>query len=334
MPVTDSDLKFTHRAYRRPLQRPLVTARMHWNVREGILVRLQDARGRTGFGEIAPLAEFGTETIDEARKLCGSIPEATSTDALNELLLSAPPACAFGIWSALEELRTPEQSLPPVPSAALLPLRDDSVSLIRDERSRGCDTFKIKLGTMEARLEKPILEAVLQTLHPGERLRLDPNQSWDLATLEDWMQVVRNHPQHVEFIEEPLRPGLLSPKELVRLASDLPIPLALDESLATAGPLLWINLGWPGFWVVKPSLMGVPHWLAPLSGMAGRVVMSSAFETLIGMDALVRLTSGFPGTSHGLGTDGNFNDGFGPSREGNRIRPATLKEKETLWKSF
>jgi len=38
-----------------------------------ILVRLEDPAGRAGYGEIAPLPWFGTETLAEAQEICGKL---------------------------------------------------------------------------------------------------------------------------------------------------------------------------------------------------------------------------------------------------------------------
>ena len=58
--------RFSHRAYRLPLRQPLRTAHGLWAEREGLIVRVEDESGRVGFGEIAPIEWFGTETLAEA----------------------------------------------------------------------------------------------------------------------------------------------------------------------------------------------------------------------------------------------------------------------------
>ena len=54
------------RRYRLPFRAPLHTAHGLWTERTGIIVRLSDPEGRSGFGEIAPLTDFGTETLVQA----------------------------------------------------------------------------------------------------------------------------------------------------------------------------------------------------------------------------------------------------------------------------
>ena len=69
-------------------------------------------------------------------------------------------------------------------------------------------------------------------------------------------------------------------------------PIALDESLT--GPAAidrWLDAGWPGRFVIKPSVLGDPE--APLSRLekvaADRVVFSSALETAVGARAALRI---------------------------------------------
>ena len=56
----------SHRRYRLPFLRTVRTAHGPWTAREGLLVRLEDGAGRVGYGEVAPMPEFGTETLAEA----------------------------------------------------------------------------------------------------------------------------------------------------------------------------------------------------------------------------------------------------------------------------
>jgi len=57
---------FAYRRYALPFRVPVRTAHGSWAVREGLIVRVTDATGAVGYGEIAPVPRFGTETVDEA----------------------------------------------------------------------------------------------------------------------------------------------------------------------------------------------------------------------------------------------------------------------------
>jgi O-succinylbenzoate synthase len=76
------------------------------------------------------------------------------------------------------------------------------------------------------------------------------------------------------------------------LAGDCPVPLALEESVANSRDVTrWLAAGWPGLFVLKPSLLGdVAGTLGRLraagcDAQSGRVVFSSALETAVGARA-------------------------------------------------
>ena len=67
-----------------PLARPLATAHGPIERRNALVVALEDEAGRIGWGEAAPLPEFGTETFEACRKrlvarLDGAAPDADLT---------------------------------------------------------------------------------------------------------------------------------------------------------------------------------------------------------------------------------------------------------------
>jgi o-succinylbenzoate synthase len=62
------------RLYRRPFFRPLVTGHGSWTVREGIILQLRDEFDRSYWSEIAPLPQFGSETLAAAWEFCNALP--------------------------------------------------------------------------------------------------------------------------------------------------------------------------------------------------------------------------------------------------------------------
>jgi O-succinylbenzoate synthase len=93
--------QYDFRPYRRPFKRPLSTSHGTWNVREGIILRLSDETGRVGWGEIAPISWFGSETLEQALEFCQQLPpQITATDIFS--IPAELPACQFGFQSAWE----------------------------------------------------------------------------------------------------------------------------------------------------------------------------------------------------------------------------------------
>ena len=73
-------------------------------MREGIILRLVDEAGNVGWGEIAPIPWFGSETIEQALEFCYQQPSKLS----QMLIFSIPdmlPSCQFAFESAWEGMR-------------------------------------------------------------------------------------------------------------------------------------------------------------------------------------------------------------------------------------
>jgi O-succinylbenzoate synthase len=150
--------------------------------------------------------------------------------------------------------------------------------------------FKWKVGVGDLADELALLEDVCGELPSGAKLRLDANGAWDRRRAERWLERCADRP--VEFVEQPCfadaAQGATQQRKtddiLCGLASDYPTPIALDESLVGERDLeRWIGAGWPGIFVVKPSLLGdLSAALQQLEKAMARVVFSSALETAIG----------------------------------------------------
>lgn len=301
------------RRYTRPFARPLKAAWGTWSVRKGSIVRIEDPQsGRAGFGEVAPLPA-------EAR---GSADKGHSAE---------DPAMSFALWSARERL-TGDDTAEEARTAALLPLNGNTPEDIARLREAGFRCFKLKLGVVDPGKEWNFLKETATRLRENERLRLDPNRAWDSGDWQFWQPRLNGLSRSIEFIEEPFNPEAVSGNQLRTLADRSPLPFALDESLQARGIENWLQLGWPGYWVVKPSVMGNPeNWINALGSHVDRVVLSSVFETGIGLSALVRLASRFPGNDHGLGTQAAFTDDMGTRQEGATLGTLTHAEEEALW---
>ena len=287
--------------------------------------------GRTGIGEVAPLENFGTESVKEAEAYLASLEANPEHQDFESIVEKAPPACAFGVWAAMDEAGPAKV---PVRTATLMNLETMDASTLQAARESGYTSFKVKLGLREPAQEWSRLLAAAGHLKDGEKLRLDPNRAWDLETWEIWAQPLQELGNIVDFIEEPFQPGLLDARTLVNLATGSPVPLALDESLSTDGIAKWRDLNWPGFWIVKPSLCGVPTWMDTLQRFQEKVIISSAFETAVGLNHLMRIAQCYPENAHGLGTGSFFKDTFGTPSSGGQLRPLNSSQLNAIWTSL
>jgi len=291
------NFQLAFRRYRLPLRAALRTAHGLLTEREGVLVRLTDENGVAGYGEAAVLPWFGTESAGEAAAACARLGErVAATD------LAAVPArlrcLRFALRAAAERKHAPPaQSSLPV--AALLPAGRAALARIPPLAEAGFRVFKWKVGVSDPADELGLLDDVCAALPSGAKLRLDANGAWSRRPAERWLVQCAERP--VEFIEQPVAAG--ADDLLLGLANDYPTPVALDESLGgEADVARWLDRGWPGMWIVKPSLLGAAdETLAQLTAAKAKVVFSSALETAVGAQAALRWAFRWPGEKRALG---------------------------------
>lgn len=290
---------FQFRRYCLPLRAPLRTAHGLWREREGLIVRLEDEAGRAGYGEIAPIPWFGTETLAEAEEICRKF-----GDKVEAALLTEVPERFGCVRFALAQARETPAKVERVlrarlPVAALLPAGRDALPLLPAKLDAGFLAFKWKVGVGAVDNELGLLDDLLAHLPGHARLRLDANGGWTRQQAERWLARCADRP--VEFVEQPVAPA--DEDALLGLAGDYPVKLALDESVVRlADARRWQSLGWPGVFVVKPALAGPLAELAEwILATKADVVLSSAIETAPSRAAILRAALSQPLTTRALG---------------------------------
>lgn len=289
-------LRLAYRPYHLPFRLPVRTGHGVWAEREGVIVRLTDEAGVTGYGEAAPIPWFGTETTEEILEALGALGE-----WVTEEQLAAVPAGLGCLRFALSEARASSRPTADglaefLPVAALLPAGKAALAVIEPKAELGFRTFKWKVGVGDIGDELSLLDDVIAALPDGSKLRLDANGAWDARQAARWLERAADCP--VEFIEQPCfasaRQGVVFQRKsedvLRGLAEDYPTPIALDESLVGANDVeRWLAEEWRGVFVVKPALLGDPApVLARLAAEKADVVFSSALETAAGARAALR----------------------------------------------
>jgi O-succinylbenzoate synthase len=328
------DYTFQFKRYRLPLRPPLRTAHGWWAEREGIIVRLEDEQGQTGFGEIAPIPWLGTETMAEAEEICRKFGAKVSDEVL-EAVPESHGCVRFSLWQALrlgsgqaretpgkverglrtrsgesaDEKTRPEAAFHHrLPVAALLPAGRDALTVLPVKLEAGFLAFKWKVGVGAVDDELGVLDDLLAKLPAHATLRLDANGAWNRRDAGRWL--VRCAERPIEFVEQPVDPA--DEDALLGLARDHPVKLALDESVVRlAAARRWQALGWPGVFVLKPALAGpldeVMKWILATKA---DVVFSSAIETVLGRSAILHAVLAQPLSTRalGFGTGGIFGD--------------------------
>jgi len=321
-----------------------VTAAGTWEERAGAWVRLTAPDGRTGYGEVAPLPGWGAEDAEAGWSWLAAA-EAAGPMAHDRSVPAGWGAMAFGLGQARAELAPGGVTgavgvmlHTRVPVAALLPAGEQAEAVMRAAVAADFRTFKWKIGVESPAVEWARLERLLALLPPGGRLRLDANGGLTPLLAVGWLERAEAAAGRIEYLEEPLPGRAAAWPVLRRLGEDYRTPLALDESVVGLEALdAAMAAGWRGLLVVKPALAGDPWAVAErLRRWAGRVVVSSAFETAVGWSAVTALAALVAGDrAAGLGTTEFWaeGDGLGPPGPGGPWRRVELAEPARLWEA-
>jgi len=293
------DCKLSFQRYRRAFTPPLRTAHGEWSVREGFIVRVEQGSA-VGYGEVAPIPEFGTETLEVADTYLKNL-TADRLQPKNSGELAELPCCAFGISAAIEDLQGRSIPMRDYPVAALLPAGRAALDRVKVGIEQGYETFKWKIGVDPFAEEQRILEDLLKRLPANVRLRLDANGGLSVEIMERWLMQLKHHSEQIDYLEQPLPVGQES--LMADYAETFKVPVALDESLNGLGSSRWLEAGaWSGPLVIKPALMGDREELIErLRPVAGQVVLSSVFETAVGLENTLSLADELPGLKRAIG---------------------------------
>jgi o-succinylbenzoate synthase len=248
---------------------PAGSARHTWREREGLLLRVEDTAGRSGFGEASPLPGYSPDTLDACERALADVDPASlgAPDALGERLRDLP-AARHALETALWDLAARRAGQPiwallareagPAAAPSLLPLAvvlDDPALDIERARSAaagGVRTLKLKLGRTPFADELEAARALRRELGRAIELRFDVNGAWSLAD-------ARSHLRELASVRPELVEESVPLADLVELV-DPGVPLALDESLqhtASASALDAVVARCPiAALVLKPMTLG------------------------------------------------------------------------------
>ncbi|WP_434516016.1 enolase C-terminal domain-like protein [Dechloromonas sp. ARDL1] len=274
--------------YALPLKRSWRTSKGEIVQRRGRLLRLRSGDGRYGWGDSAPLPEFGI--VDAAA-------DAFAEESAHLDLVAKRAGRPLHQWLSGD---TPVTEL--AVNSNLGCLSDDTPSLLERAAVQGFSVVKLKVGVSPVAEEIARLRQLASSSAQQISWRLDANGAWSLAEAKAFVSGCINLP--IEGLEEPLatpdRPALGS------LQSMAPWPIALDES---------IQLIDDGFFrhpfvrrlVIKPARHGgllSSIELALRARSAGiETTVTSGLESACGLAACAQLAAAVaPESVHGLTT--------------------------------
>lgn len=300
--------------YALPFKDPYLTARGELRRREMVLLRVRDEDGVLGLGEAVPLSLRGGATLAEVVRELEGFAETQEAEGL-----SAPARCAVATaWMDLLGRRAGSggADYETVPCNATLVAGAPADVAADAERwaQDGFTTFKLKLGAETAKkyLEGAFLRsrgggdleqvrAVREALGPEARIRVDANEAWDLETAKRTLAELEQ--LGIELAEQPVA-GL---EAMAELAAATSIPLAADESVATAEEAeRAVALGACAYTGIKLSKVGGPEAALAIAGALPAYV-TSALDGPVGIAAAAQVAQTVDGElAHGLATQRLF----------------------------
>ena len=198
--------------------------------------------GEEGIGECVPLPAYSHETAETvwaalravAPRLVG-VGCGTALRVLEEGRERQPFATA-PLMTAIETALDPgvAEEERRVPLLATVTGRDSPAALDEVERllADGYTTLKVKVG-WDPDGDAGWVRRVAERVAGRAVLRLDANQAYSFD--DAWRFVTQVDPDHVEVFEQPFEPDAWEATS--RLAARSPLPLMLDESIATRADL-------------------------------------------------------------------------------------------------
>ncbi|WP_249977872.1 o-succinylbenzoate synthase [Vreelandella olivaria] len=279
--------------YSLPLRQPLSFKGHRLTHRRGLLVSIN-----AQWGEIAPLPGFSLETLAEA--------EAESLACLmalerGEKRTPTLPSVQFGFDCAQYRWPTsfPVPFTPyPLLQGAPLELMDALDSIVAGWGAAPPLRLKLKVARYSAEDELALITRLALRL-PAVKLILDANGGWSRDEAQRFCQ--RLPLEQIDYLEEPCADFTDS----IAVAEATGVNIALDETLSR-------GVDWPhhpgiAALVIKPTLIGAFSTCEALIHRAMendlRVVLSSSFESDLGLGLLARLNSEWaPNEPPGLDT--------------------------------
>ncbi len=317
-----------------PLKTSFGTSRWKIRSRRIILLELFDPHsGYYGYGEAAPLEEFGTERYSQ---MLYALRQAVEENSFHRMLespihllqgmtcsFSATPTARFAIESAVLDIKAKRERIP----LRVLLGGEESLESIRVNAVIGDGTvghaartahsaidsgfgcIKIKVGAREIEEDRDRVAAVRQSSEKDMLIRLDANGAWTRKQAEHALHLLE--PLSIEYLEQPLHSDDVD--GLTGIADESPIPIAADESLQKPDDIRRFMESAVPVFILKPMAIGSiieTHTLAKALHSAGKkVVFTSFIDSSIGRSAAVQLAASLPfckDVYHGFATGGMF----------------------------
>lgn len=287
------------------------------DLREGVIVQLEDEEGRRGIGEASPMPSTESATASHVVSLLeryGPLLLQQSTEALDGCRGISALRCAIDL--AMLDLRA---KVAEVPIAALLSEHhapwvqvnavigggppNDVARFGQLAMDSGYSVLKLKVGLTSLEEDASRVSA-LRDACPEATIRLDANGAWNEVTALRAFEMLYQY--RIELLEQPTPPDDI--EALARLRDQAPMRIAADESVENARNFeRLLELHAVDLVVLKPMFVGgVSHALSLAERAAKHSIgafATSTFDSSIGIAAALHLAAALPtDAAQGLGT--------------------------------
>lgn len=281
-------------------------------MREGIILAITFDKQWTGFAEIASLRVVRQVTmenyIQDLQRVFQKLAQRIVPDEFSRWetgffnWLDAQPLIPenrFGLESALYNAVACKQrvsvssllSKSPLDTVSVNGLLQDTEPLDKEINvllKKGFQAIKIKAGgNVEEDIKR--IKKIVEVIPCRIKVHIDVNQRWgfeDALFFADAIDRAR-----IEYIEEPFKDISRIPEFFQKTS----IAVALDESILLSGWKNACSLKGVKVWVLKPTPLGGIRraWFAAADAKKSgvRLVISSSFETGIGLSSLIHLAA-------------------------------------------
>jgi o-succinylbenzoate synthase len=319
--ITDAELY----RYRLPLTAPLSVGGHSLSERHGLLLRVQGPGGTEGWGDVAPLPDFSSESLTEAQRQARSLFSVLmgtegAEESIDDVLRGLPvkdtlPSVRFAIESAVVELCAAERESSvmevlgggreTVALNALIPdSAEDLKAAAEQVREEGYRAVKLKVGRRSVEADKARTRMLHASLPDDVALRLDANRGWTVEEAVTFADVL----DHVSlsYVEEPLR----DPTRLGDLVETTGLPIALDETTRERDPTMLRGSLPVRAIILKPTLLGgiavSRKWARHAERQEATPVLSASYESGVGLRMLAALAASLSEAPAGLSTYAQF----------------------------
>lgn len=260
---------------------PIVTAEGPWVVRRGVWVVMEDG-GFSGLGETPDLGPMRHPSLNGAIELARLDIEGKRIGRPIAALLAGDPPARIAVNALLFSIGVEESAV--------------EASRMQE---RGFRTLKLKVAVAPPEMDIARIAEVRSRVGPEVRIRIDANCGWDERTAVEVLRKLEDF--DVEYVEDPV------PGDLRAVRSRVGIPVAADPRTSDRAREIVEEKG-ADFLILKPALLGGIRDTREIACRAIEegigVVITSLFETAVGVAAGVHLAASLPGRdrAHGLAT--------------------------------